>query len=323
MYLELFLLLVGFAVLIQGTFFLVEGASSLAKIFNIPTVVIGFTIVAFGTSMPELVVTLYATQKGYHELAFANVIGSNIFNLLFVLGLSALIYPLIVLRNTIKVEIPLSLLAAIILYILVNDKVLRLHEYDQLDRTDAVILLAICSFFILYILRTLRSAGDYEETPVKLESTPVATGSILLGLALLAGGSFLVVDNVVTLAEHFALPQSFAGLTVLAIGTSLPELFTAVVAASRRNTDIVIGNVIGANIFNILFTLAVAALVRPLTYSALLNTDIEVLVLSNIILIVFMFTIHHRKLDRLEACLMIIAYLVFLLFHVVKNLQWT
>ena len=251
MYLALLLLLVGFAILIKGADFLVNGASSVAKKFNISNLAIGLTVVAFGTSTPEFIVSFYSALEGRNDASFGNIIGSNNFNLLLILGVAGLIYPLTVQRNTVKYEVPISLVAALILYIMVNDLILLGNPVNILSRWDSVILLAFFGLFMLYVYRTMTVASDLEESPIKMYATPVATGMIILGLAMLIGGGTLVVDNAVAIAEHYGLSQKLIGLTILAAGTSLPELATSAVAAFRKNTDIAIGNVIGSNIFNI------------------------------------------------------------------------
>lgn len=316
---ELFLLLVGFAILISGSLFLVHGASGLARRFNISSVAIGLTVVAFGTATPEFVVSLYASLKSRDELAFANIIGSNLFNLLFVLGISGGIFPLILHRNTVRIEIPLSLVAATLLYILVNDAILWDSPQNQLDRLEAVGLLVVFGGFMYYMYKSLQYTFDYED-PVKLQSTAVATGGILLGVALLIGGGMLTVDNAVLLSGHFGLPQRFVGLTILAIGTSLPELTTAISAAYKKNTDIAIGNVIGSNIFNILFTLGVSAFVQPMPYQTALNGDMELLGISTIVLLFFMFGMNQRKLDRWEAFVLMAGYVLYIGYRIRADL---
>src|SRR5688572_2114135 len=309
MFLPFLLLLVGFAILIKGADFLVNGASSAAKKFNVSNLAIGLTVVAFGTSTPELIVSLYSAVEGQNDASFGNIIGSNNFNLLFILGISGLIYPLTVQRNTVRYEVPMSLLAALVLYILVNDQLQGTGTINMLSRLDSVILLMCFSLFMLYVYRTMNKASDFDGQPIKAYSTPAAAGMVVLGLAMLVGGGTLVVDNAVSIAEYYGLSQKLIGLTILAAGTSLPELATSAVAAYRRNTDIAIGNVIGSNIFNIFFILGVTGLVHPIQYNAAMNFDLEVLGASTILLMVFMFTINPRKLDRWEAFLMLIGYI--------------
>ena len=327
MLIPILLLLVGFGILIKGADFLVNGASSAAKKYGISNLAIGLTVVAFGTSMPELIVSLISAMDGKNDASFGNVIGSNNFNLLFILGIAGLIYPLMVQRNTVKYEVPLSFLAAGILFVLVNDTLLWGASPDEnpgyqgiLDRFDSIILLLFFVLFIFYIYRTMRTASDLDEgEPIKLYSTPVATGMVILGLAMLIGGGELVVDNAIEIARGYGLSEKLIGLTILAAGTSLPELATSCVAAYRKNTDIAIGNVVGSNIFNIFFILGITGVVHPIQYNAALNTDIYVLLASTILLMVFMFTLNTRKLDRWEAFMMLLAYIAYTVFLVTTD----
>lgn len=315
MILNTVLLLVGFAILIKGADFLVNGSSSIAKKNGISNLAIGLTVVAFGTSLPELIVSLFAAVDGKNDASFGNVIGSNIFNLLFILGISGIIYPLIVQRNTVKYEVPLSLLAAIILFAVVNDSMLLGSDKNILTRFDSVILLLFFALFLYYIYRTMSNTTDLEEgEPIKLYSNPMAIGMIVLGLGFLIGGGKLVVDNAIELAQHFGLSEKFIGLTILAAGTSLPELATSAVAAYRRNTDIAIGNVVGSNIFNIFFILGVTGLVSPMEFNIAMNMDLYILCGSTILLMIFMFTLTQHKLDRWEAILMLVLYIAYTLF---------
>ncbi len=319
MFLALLLLLVGFAILIKGADFLVNGASSVAKKFNISNLAIGLTVVAFGTSTPELLVSVLSVLEGRGDASFGNAIGSNNFNLLFILGVAGLIYPLTVQRNTVKYEVPISLFAAVILYFLVNDQVLLNSSVNMLSRWDALILLVCFGLFMMYVYSTMKTTSDYEEVQIKTYTTPVATGMIILGLAMLVGGGSLVVDNAVVIAEHYGLSQRLIGLTILAAGTSLPELATSAVAAYRKNTDIAIGNVIGSNIFNLLFILGITGAVRPIQFNDALNFDIEVLGATTILLLVFMFTLNQRKLDRWEAFILFVGYIVYTTYLVVTD----
>ena len=317
MLLAITLLLVGFAILIKGADFLVSGSSSVAKKFNISNIAIGLTVVAFGTSTPELLVSVTSSLKGYNSAAFGNVIGSNNFNLLFILGVAGLIYPLVVLRNTIKYEVPLSLLAAVVLYVLVNDVVIWGSATNELSRLDSFILLGFFIVFMLYIYRTMTNATDLDQgDSIKIYSTPVSAGLIVLGIGLLVGGGTLVVDNAIAIAQHYGLSDKLIGLTILAAGTSLPELATSAVAAYKKNTDIAIGNVIGSNIFNIFFILAITGLIRPLPFDIAMDFDLYVLGASTIILMIFMFTLNTRKLDRWEAFLLLSGYIAYTIFLV-------
>jgi cation:H+ antiporter len=323
MFTEIFLLLVGFAILIKGADFLVNGASSAAKKYGISNLAIGLTVVAFGTSMPELIVSFISAFNGQNDASFGNVIGSNNFNLLFILGVAGLIYPLAVHRNTVKWEVPISLLAAIVLFVLINDNLIwgstnSPEGYDGiLSRLDSMILLVFFSGFLYYIYRTMKQAPETEQGEIKIYSTPIAIGMVILGLAMLIFGGQVVVNNAIAMAHRFGLSEKLIGLTILAAGTSLPEFATSTVAAYRKNTDIAIGNVVGSNIFNILFILGITGLVNPISYNAEMNFDLKVLAGATVLLMVFMFTLKTRKLDRWEAFLMLGAYIVYtvLLFN--------
>lgn len=320
MLIEILLLLVGFGVLIKGADFLVNGASSIAKKFNISNITIGLTVVAFGTSTPELIVSLLSAVKGQNDASFGNIIGSNNFNLLFILGVAGLIYPLVVLRNTIRYEVPLSLLAALLLYILVNDVALFNAEENILSRTDAVFLLICFGIFLYYVFRTMQnSSGTTAQSEIKLYATPLAVGMVVLGLGMLIGGGTLVVNNAVAIAHRFGLSERLIGLTILAAGTSLPELATSAVAAYRKNTDIAVGNVIGSNIFNIFLILGVTGLIHPIPYNTGLNFDIKVLGAATILLMVFMFTVNRSKLDRWEAILLFASYIAYTVYLILND----
>lgn len=310
MFVNILLLVVGFVILIAGADYLVNGSSSIAKKFGVSNLAIGLTVVAFGTSMPELLVSVQSSWKGFNDAAFGNVIGSNNFNLLFILGIAGLIYPLVVQRNTVKYEVPLSLLAAGVLFLLVNEY-LGGGEL-VLSRVDSLILLLFFVGFLLYIYRSMKTTSDYaEDNSIKIYKTPIALLMVAGGLAGLIGGASLVVDNAVELAKSFGLSEKLIGLTILAAGTSLPELATSCVAAYKKNTDIAIGNVVGSNIFNVFFILGVTGLINPIPYNPALNFDLYVLMGSTVVLMIFMFTLNTRKLDRWEAALMLIGYIVY------------
>ncbi|MFY7919845.1 MAG: calcium/sodium antiporter [Chryseotalea sp.] len=313
-------LFVGFAVLIKGADFLVNGSSSLAKKMNVSNLAIGLTVVAFGTSTPELIVSTLAALDGKNDASFGNVIGSNNFNLMFILGIAGLIYPLTVQRSTVKYEVPLSILAAVVLFVLVNDNMLWGSAVSApevggvLSRIDAFILLLFFVGFMLYIVRTMKNNSDLDQDDVKIYATWLSIVFVVAGLAMLIGGGKLVVDNAIAIAKHFEVSDKLIGLTILAAGTSLPELVTSCVAAYRKNTDIAIGNVIGSNIFNIFFILGITGLISPMEYSAAMNFDVYILLISTVVLMIFMFTINTRKLDRWEAAILLLGYFTYTLY---------
>lgn len=315
MILTILLLLLGFVILIKGADFLVNGASSAAKKYNVSNLAIGLTVVAFGTSMPELIVSLLAAIDGKSDASFGNVIGSNNFNLLFILGIAGMIYPLVVQKNTVRYEVPISLMAAGVLFLLVNDSRILGLDTNGLSRMDSGILLLFFAGFMVYIYRTMKqTVQDDTEGQIKLYSMPVSVGLIILGLIMLVGGGKLVVDNAITIAHHFGLSEKLIGLTILAAGTSLPELATSAVAAYRKNTDIAIGNVVGSNIFNIFFILGITGLIQPIPYNVAMNFDIYVLLVATLVLMIFMFTLTQRKLDRMEALILLACYLAYTIY---------
>jgi cation:H+ antiporter len=203
------LLVIGFVILIKGADFLVGGASSAAKKFGISNLAIGLTVVSFGTSAPELVVNVISSVNGKTDAAFGNIIGSNNFNLLFILGIAGMIYPLVVQRNTVKYEVPISLLAVLVLYTLVNDsKIFGVPESENiLGRGDAFILLAFFGLFMIYIYSTMKNSNDMGEESIKLYSTPISIGLVVVGISMLVGGGKLVVDNAIDIAKYYGLSE--------------------------------------------------------------------------------------------------------------------
>lgn len=313
-------LLGGFILLVKGADWLVDGAASLARQYNVSELIIGLTIVAFGTSAPELMVNVLSSINGYNGVAYGNVIGSNIFNLLFILGISGVLYPLAVQRQTIRYEIPISLMVSVILLLLVNDTLKGAPESENLlSRMDSILLLTLFAGFLYYIYRNISSEKPMDDSGV--EAVPVWKSGlfITIGIGALILGGKLVVDNAVMLAGKWGMSEKLIGLTIISIGTSLPELATSVVAALKRNTDIAIGNVIGSNIFNILLILGVSGLISPIPYDSVLNTDIYLLICGTVLLIVFMFTLQRKKLDRWEAAFMLIVYIGYTVFLIYRN----
>lgn len=309
MILQLVLLAVGLVLLVKGADWLVDGASVLAKKNNVSDLAIGLTIVAFGTSAPELVVNAVAASGNYPDIVFGNVIGSNNFNLFVILGIAGLIVPLSVQSSTVWKEIPFSLLAAIVLFFLANNYFLA--QSSDLSRYDAIILLVLFLAFLYYVATQLKTDPDAEVVAAKDYSTLKIWGLIIIGLAGLVGGGKLVVDNAVAMAHSLGVSEKIIGLTIVAAGTSLPELATSVVAAMKKNADIAIGNIVGSNIFNILLILGVSGLIRPLAFSSAFNTDIYILAAGTIFLFLAMFIGKKHRLDRWQAFAMLSAYLLY------------
>jgi cation:H+ antiporter len=308
MFLHIALLFVGFIVLIKGADFMVGGASSLAKRMNVSGLVIGLTIVAFGTSAPEMTVNVINSYYGRNEAIFGNVIGSNIFNLLFILGVTGLIYPLVVQKSSVKYEVPLSLFSVFLLWVLVNDQFLVGKDSNYLNRINSIVLLIGFLGFMYYIYHSMRNKTIHEDDQIKEFSTPISTFMVTGGIGMLIGGGYLVTENAVAIAHFFGLSEKLIGLTILAVGTSLPELATSAVAAYKKNTDIAIGNIIGSNIFNVFLILGVNGLINPIEFNPVLNTDLVVLAVGTILLLVSMFTLGQNKIDRWEAFVFLLVY---------------
>ncbi len=306
------LLILGFVLLIKGADFLVDGSASLAKKYNISNIVIGLTIVAFGTSTPELIVSLIASMNGNTEIAIGNVVGSNIVNIFFILGVSATIYPLATKSNTIWKEIPMSLLAALLLWVMANDQLIDGANSSMLSRIDGIVFLA---FFIIFIYYTVGIAkSDTDDSP-EIEIQNITPGKsflfIVLGLAGLIIGGKWIVDGAVALAKNLGLSESLIGLTIVAVGTSLPELAASAVAAYKKQTDIAIGNVVGSNIFNIFLILGISSLIKPLPFTSGSNIDVMVACLASIVLFVLLFVGKKHIIQKWQGLLMILIYVVY------------
>ncbi|WP_276497885.1 calcium/sodium antiporter [Pontibacter litorisediminis] len=310
--LDLLLLLVGFVALIFGASKLVDGASSLASRLGVPNIVIGLTIVAFGTSAPELVVNLFASINNNTEMVLGNVLGSNIFNVLGILGISALIYPLSVKNNTTWLEVPLSFLAAVAVLVTASDAFLDGSATSAISRTDGLILLLFFSIFLVYNITLAVGGANQEETPAEQYTFLKSFIFLIIGLAGLVIGGRLIVTSAVSIAQLFGMSERLIGLTIVSIGTSLPELATSVVAVRKRNVDIAIGNVVGSNIFNIFFILGISTIVTPLTVQPSSIMDISVNILAGLLLFVFIFTGRGRQLARWEGGILLALYVAYL-----------
>jgi cation:H+ antiporter len=306
------ILIAGFVPLILGANFIVESASSLAKKLNIPNIVIGLTIVAFGTSAPELVVNVFASAGKNTEIALGNIIGSNIFNILFILGISAVVYPLAVKTNTTWIEIPLCLMSAIVVMILANDMVINQESISRLSRSDGIILLFFFVVFIVYNIQLMRHASFDELIAVKPYSIAKSIFLIFAGIILLIVGGKMIVYAAIRTAQFIGLSERIIALTIVSAGTSLPELATSIVAARKSNVDIAIGNIVGSNIFNVFFILGISAVIYPVSLQKMSNIDMTVNIAASVFLFVFIFTGNGRKLDRWEGVLFIIGYLAYI-----------
>ena len=317
MIVSILLVILGFVGLIYGANWLVDGASSLAKKNNISDLVIGLTIVAFGTSAPELVVNSVASADGFSDIVLGNIIGSNNFNLFIILGIASLVFPIAVQNSTAKGEIPISLLIALVVLAFAND--FFLGENTFISRTDAVILLLLFGGFLYYIFTQLKSERP-EEIDVAAHSNIKIFILILVGFIGLVFGGKLVVDNAVTIATELGVSQKIIALTIIAAGTSLPELVTSLVAALKKNSDIAIGNVIGSNIFNLLLVLPISSLINPIHYNANFNQDLWILAGGTVFVILAILTGKTRSINRLQGFILLSSYLGYTVYLVAKEL---
>ena len=315
--LNLLATLIAFVPLIYGANILVDGASSLAKRFNIPAIVIGLTIVAFGTSAPEFIVNFFASLSGNTGIVLGNVLGSNIMNIMGILGISAVIYPLAVKPNTTWIEIPLSLLAAVAILVMGNDIFIDNAAWSGFSRIDGIILLLFLVIFLSYNV-TLAKAGNLDDnTEIKEFPPRKALLMLLAGLLLLSGGGRAIVFFATRFARDIGISERVIALTIISIGTSLPELATSVVAAMKKRVDIAIGNVVGSNIFNTFFVLGSSAVTAPVAVPALSNLDMGLNIVASLLLFIFIFTGKGRAIERWEGaifCALYVSYLASLVF---------
>ncbi|MFZ5364704.1 MAG: calcium/sodium antiporter [Patescibacteria group bacterium] len=314
------LFVIGFALLIKGADFLVDGASSIAKKLRIAPLVIGMTIVAFGTSAPELVVNVISSLQGKTDLAIGNIIGSNISNILLILGVSSIIFALKVKSSTVWKEIPLSLLAILVAGVLMNDALIDGAAISMLSRIDGLILIAFFLIFLYYTFGVSKNK-DSEPTDGQIKTMPVYLSLLMIacGLAGLTFGGKWIVDGAVKIATSLGVSEAIIGLTIVAVGTSLPELATSAVAAYKKQSDIAVGNIIGSNIFNIFWILGVSAIIRPLPFQQILNRDIIFCIIATLLLFVFMFIGKKRLLERWQGVLFVILYALYITTLIVTS----
>lgn len=311
MIINVLLIVFGFLLLIKGADFLVDGASDIAKKFHIPQIIIGLTIVSIGTSMPELFVSITSALEGYSDMALGNVIGSNLCNLLLILGLSTVIMPVKFQRETRLIEIPLCLIFTIIFAIICNTG-LRIYK------SEAILLLVLFIIFILYTIFMGIKGGkfDEEEKVQKSHDENVSVLksiiNILIGIIALKVGGDFTVDNAVIVAQNLNISEKIISLTILAIGTSLPELVTSVTAAIKGNSDIAIGNIIGSNIFNMLLIIGVSALIKPIVYNISYNIDMIMLFWGTLLLALFPIIPPKNKMNRSNGAVYLSLYILYM-----------
>lgn len=300
-------IILGFIFLIKGADFLVEGSSKIAKTFHIPEIVIGLTIISIGTSMPELFVSITSALEGYSDMSIGNVVGSNIVNLLFILGISAILSKIEIKKETKLIEIPICIIVTIIFLIICN-------LGKSITRVEGSILIFLFMLFILYtIFMALKNKNSECRSEIKNTTILKDIFNIVLGIIALKLGGDLVVDNAVNVANYFCLSEKIIGITILAVGTSLPELVTSVSAGIKDKTDIAIGNILGSNIFNILLIIGVSAIIQPITYNISYNKDLIVLLLSTLLLLIYTIVPPKNEMGKFKGILYVFIYIEYII----------
>lgn len=313
-------IIIGFILLIKGADCLVDGASSIAKRFKMSDLAIGLTIVAFGTSAPELVVNIFASLQNNSEIAIGNILGSNIVNIFLILGIASIIYPLKVTEGTVWKEIPLSLLAAVILGVTANDALIDGGEFSGLTRIDGIVFWAFFLVFMYYTFGIAKNGNNSESVDKsKIFGARKSVLYIIAGIASLFVGGKFVVDGAVQIAQSFGVSELLIGFTIVAIGTSLPELATSVMAALKKNSDIAVGNIVGSNIFNIFFILGTSAIINPVQFNVVSNVDIMMTVSASFLLFIAAFVGKKYMLERWQGIIFILIYVLYLLFLIMRG----
>lgn len=322
-----FFLIIGFVLLIKGADLFVEGSSGVARILKVPSIVIGLTIVALGTSLPECAVSITAALNGNNDIAISNVVGSNFFNLLVVCGVCSMIQPLPIDRGTLKKEFPFSIFVEIMLLFLSADYLLHgKRVFNQVSRIDGIFLLVLFVIFLWTTVRFALTKRGGEITDQNLDGkngTDINTLSvfrlilyILIGITAIKYGGDMVVDNASRIASSFGLSQNMIGLTIVAVGTSLPELVTSVVASKKGESDLAVGNVVGSNIFNVLLILGLSSVIHPISITV--NNIYDLIFLCTGSIFVWLFAFREGKLNRLQGCGMVSIYIIYMIFVCIR-----
>lgn len=310
------LLIIGFAFLVKGADAFVEGSSSIAKHFQVPSLIIGMTIVAMGTSLPETAVSVTASIAGSNALAVSNAVGSNIFNLMVVIGVCAVLTPVAVQKSSLKIDIPFSIVCALLLLVLGHDRMM-------MTRVNGLILIVLFAFFILYMIRSAQHSMNNEDSEfaaeaadMKVMSVPKSLIFIVIGIAGITLGSDWVVDGAKTIASAFGISENLIGLTIVAFGTSLPELMTSIVAARKNEVDMALGNAVGSNIFNILMVLGIASALSPIAF--IQENIIDIIILVGFSFIVWLMAWTKHRLDKIEGLAMILLYAGYVVYICIR-----
>ena len=339
-YVTYILFALGFLLLIKGADFLVEGASALAKKLSISDLVIGLTVVSFGTSAPELVVNVIASFQGSADLAVGNILGSNIANILLILGIAAMLAPIGVQTNTVWKEIPLSLLAALVLAVLANDVLMNglpeiripspedpallvpstdavLSTPDMISRGDGLILMSFFVIFLYYTYGLAQAGHEVVDGDIHDLATPKAIGYVFLGLVGLFFGGQWIVDGAVLISRNFGLSEAVIGIAVVGVGTSLPEVAASAMAAWKGRADMAVGNVVGSNIFNIFWVLGLSSMIRPIPYDPSINGDMLMTIFASVCLLMFLMLSPPFRLHRKRGAMFLVFYVTYLVVRIV------
>ncbi len=310
----------GIVLVIYGANFLVDGSSSVAKKLGINDLVIGLTVVAFGTSAPELTVNIFSALKGSTDIATGNILGSNISNIFLIIGVAAVIYPIHIQNNTKWKEIPFSLLAVVALGILANDTLFNNETENLISRSDGLILLCFLVIFLIYTFGMAKNRNSLIIQNENIKKLPVwkAVLFIIAGLVGLYFGGKYLIEGAVNIAKLMGMSERVIGLTIIAVGTSLPELATSIAAARKKKPDIIIGNVIGSNILNVFFILGITATINPLPFNAEINFDLLIAILASILLFITTITMGKKVIVRTEGIIFLIIYFSYITYSVIS-----
>lgn len=294
---------IGFFMLMLGAQWLVDGASTFARKYHIPEIIIGLTIVSIGTSMPELMVSLTSAIGGHADISIGNVIGSNLCNLMLILGLTSLIVPLVFSKTTKKYDIPIMIFSTVIVFLVANIG-------ETISRVDGLLLSIVFIVFILYTIKLAQKSmsNNTSKSNVTKKDLGISILKVILGIILLKYGADISVDNAVSIAKVLGVSEKVIGVTIVAIGTSLPELITSVVAGIKGEIDIAIGNIVGSNIFNLLFILGVSSIITPISYSLSYNTDFLLLIFVSFLLLAFAYFGRKNTMTRLNGVIYLLIY---------------
>lgn len=319
MAIQIVILLGGLFLILFGANWLVDGSSSIAKRFGISEFVIGLTIVGIGTSTPEMVVSFLSSLQGKADMAIGNIVGSNIFNTMLILGTTALIAPLTITRSNLKRDIPLNIIVTLVLILLGMNFTIFGRGQDQLCRIDGAILLGIFAWYIWSSFRSDKENEDEGNDGIKEYKTGISVVLVVAGLAGLVVGGRLFVNSATELAKMFGVSDKFIAITVMAAGTSMPELATCVVAALKGRGQLALGNVLGSNISNILLILGGAALIRPLSFTGMTYVDLGAVLLSAIFILASAYLFKKKQLDRIEGAVLVLMEVGYM-WYLIANL---